>query len=91
MSGLPFATVLTIHHLAEQGSFWGLEFGLTNLPERFFTLHGVEFFGRTFTPRELAERIYEALNEQVGSPGDALHALESALSLTMSGSFVAGF
>ena len=44
--GLPFATVLTIHHLAEQGSFWGLDFGLTNLPERFFTLHGVEFFGR---------------------------------------------
>ncbi len=44
--GFPFATVLTIHHLAEQGSFWGLDFGLTNLPERFFTLHGVEFFGR---------------------------------------------
>ena len=44
--GLPFATVLTIHHLVEQGSFWGLDFGLTNLPERFFTLHGVEFFGR---------------------------------------------
>jgi starch synthase len=44
--GLPFATVLTIHHLAEQGSFWGLDFGLTNLPERFFTLLGVEFFGR---------------------------------------------
>ena len=44
--GLPFATVLTIHHLAEQGSFWGLDFGLTNLAERFFTLHGVEFFGR---------------------------------------------
>jgi len=43
---LPFATVLTIHHLAEQGSFWGLDFSLTNLPERFFTLHGVEFFGR---------------------------------------------
>jgi starch synthase len=43
---LPFATVLTIHHLAEQGSFWGLDFGLTNLHERFFTLRGVEFFGR---------------------------------------------
>ncbi len=43
---LPFATVLTIHHLADQGSFWGLDFNLTNLPERFFTLHGVEFFGR---------------------------------------------
>jgi starch synthase len=44
--GLPFKTVLTIHHLVEQGSFWGLDFRLTNLPERFFTLHGVEFFGR---------------------------------------------
>lgn len=44
--GLPFKTVLTIHHVEEQGSFWGLDFPLTNLPERFFTLHGVEFFGR---------------------------------------------
>src|SRR3954471_23054452 len=43
---LPFATVLTIHHLAEQGSFWGLDFGLTNLPESYFSLRGVEFFGR---------------------------------------------
>ena len=43
---LPFRTVLTIHHLAEQGSFWGLDFELTNLPERFFTLHGIEFFGK---------------------------------------------
>jgi starch synthase len=44
--GLPFKTVLTIHHVADQGSFWGLDFRLTNLPELFFTLHGVEFFGR---------------------------------------------
>jgi starch synthase len=44
--GLPFKTLLTIHHVADQGSFWGLDFALTNLPERFFTLHGVEFFGR---------------------------------------------
>ena len=43
---LPFANILTIHHLAEQGSFWGLDFNLTNLHERFFTLRGVEFFGR---------------------------------------------
>jgi starch synthase len=43
---LPFATVLTIHHLAEQGSFWGLDFGLTNLPERYFKPHGIEYFGR---------------------------------------------
>jgi len=43
---LPFKTVLTIHHVAEQGNFWGLDFRLTNLPQRFFTLYGVEFFGR---------------------------------------------
>jgi starch synthase len=43
---LPFATVLTIHHLADQGSFWGLDFRLTNLHHRFFTLRGVEFFGK---------------------------------------------
>ena len=44
--GLPFKTVLTVHHVADQGSFWGLDFALTNLPERFFTLTGIEFFGR---------------------------------------------
>jgi starch synthase len=44
--GLPFKTVFTIHHVADQGSFWGLDFGLTNLPDRYFTLNGVEFFGR---------------------------------------------
>jgi starch synthase len=43
---LPFASVLTIHHLAEQGSFWGLDFNLTNLPERYFKPRGVEYFGR---------------------------------------------
>src|SRR5437899_1269847 len=43
---LPFAAVLTIHRLAEQGRFWGLDFALTNLPQRFFSLRGVEFFGR---------------------------------------------
>jgi starch synthase len=43
---LPFATVLTIHHLSEQGSTWGLDFELTNLPERYFKPGGVEFFGR---------------------------------------------
>ncbi|MDQ6860772.1 MAG: glycogen synthase [Verrucomicrobiota bacterium] len=43
---MPFRTVLTIHHLEQQGSFWGLDFALTNLPERYFSLSGVEFFGR---------------------------------------------
>jgi starch synthase len=44
--GMPFKTVLTIHHLADQGSFWGVDFALTNLPERFFSLRGLEYFGR---------------------------------------------
>lgn len=43
---LPFSTVLTIHRIAEQGSFWGLDFTLTNLPQRYFSLRGIEFFGR---------------------------------------------
>lgn len=43
---MPFSTVLTIHHVEEQGSFWGLDFSLTNLHPRFFSLTGVEFFGR---------------------------------------------
>ncbi len=43
---MPFRTVLTIHHLADQGSFWGLDFALTNLPERYFTMASLEYFGR---------------------------------------------
>jgi len=42
---LPFKTVLTIHNLAYQGSFWGLDFGLTNLPGHYFSASGVEFYG----------------------------------------------
>ena len=44
--GLPFATVLSIHHLADQGSFDTWDFALTNLPGRYFEPTGVEFFGR---------------------------------------------
>jgi starch synthase len=44
--GLPFATVLSIHHLAEQGNFDTWDFSLTNLPARYFEPTGVEFFGR---------------------------------------------
>ena len=43
---LPFSTVLSIHHLDQQGSFPASDFGLTNLPERYFQPDGVEFFGR---------------------------------------------
>ena len=42
---LPFKTVLTIHNLAYQGSFWGIDFGLTNLPGHYFSASGVEFYG----------------------------------------------
>ena len=43
---LPFATVLSLHHLAEQGSFPAEDFGLTNLPAGYFKPAGLEFFGR---------------------------------------------
>jgi starch synthase len=42
---LPFRTVLTIHNLAYQGSFWGIDFSLTNLPGHYFSGSGVEFYG----------------------------------------------
>ncbi len=43
---LPFKTVLTIHNLAYQGNFWGIDFGLTNLPGHYFSATGVEFYGQ---------------------------------------------
>ncbi len=43
---LPFKTVLTIHNIAYQGSFWGVDFALTNLPGSYFSATGVEFYGR---------------------------------------------
>ncbi len=42
---LPFRTVFTIHNVAYQGSFWGMDFGLTGLPGPYFSPAGVEFFG----------------------------------------------
>ncbi len=44
--GLPFATVLSIHHLEDQGSFDSWDFALTNLPGSYFDLRGLEYFGR---------------------------------------------
>lgn len=43
---LPFKTVLTIHNLAFQGSFWAYDFSLTGLPGHYFSPRGVEFYGR---------------------------------------------
>ncbi|VVM07247.1 starch synthase [Methylacidimicrobium cyclopophantes] len=40
---LPFRTVFTIHNLAYQGHFWGLDFPLTNLPPDYFSPAGIEF------------------------------------------------
>jgi starch synthase len=42
---LPFKTVLTIHNVAYQGTFWAFDFGLTNLPGQYFGPQGVEFYG----------------------------------------------
>jgi starch synthase len=42
---LPFKSVLTIHNLAYQGSFWGADFALTNLPGHYWGAQGVEFYG----------------------------------------------
>lgn len=42
---LPFKCVFTIHNLAFQGSFWGVDFELTNLPQEYFTPQGLEFHG----------------------------------------------
>lgn len=38
-------TCLTIHNLAYQGRFARWEYGLTNLPDDYFTPDGVEFYG----------------------------------------------
>jgi starch synthase len=75
---LPFATVLTIHHLAEQGSFWGLDFDLTNLPERYFKPRGVEFFGRLNLLKggivfaDTITTVSERYRREILSPGSGL-------------------
>ena len=43
---LPIRTVLTVHNLEHQGSFWSFDFGLTGLPGSYFSPRGVEFYGR---------------------------------------------
>jgi starch synthase len=43
---LPFQTVLTVHDLEYQGSFWSFDFSLTGLPGSYFGPRGVEFYGR---------------------------------------------
>jgi len=43
---LPFLTVLTIHNLEHQGSFWSFDFALTGLPGSYFGPRGLEFYGR---------------------------------------------
>jgi starch synthase len=45
LRSMPFKTVLTVHDLAFQGSFWAVDFALTNLPPEYFGPKGVEFHG----------------------------------------------
>lgn len=42
---MPIRTILTAHTLAYQGNFWSYDFGLTNLPPRYFSPRGLEYFG----------------------------------------------
>ena len=42
---LPFKTVLSISQLEHQGNFWSHDFALTNLPSRYFSPSGLEFYG----------------------------------------------
>jgi starch synthase len=80
---LAFLTVLTIHTLEHQGSFWSFDFGLTGLPGSYFGARGLEFYGRlnflksgilyadTVTlPGEVS--LFEAFNPQRGFGLDAV-------------------
>ena len=42
----PVRTLFTIHNLAYQGAFDSHAFGCTNLPGQFFSMDGLEFYGR---------------------------------------------
>lgn len=44
-AGLNVRTVLGIGSLKYQGNFWSYDFGLTNLPGRYFSAQGLEYFG----------------------------------------------
>jgi starch synthase len=43
---MPFRTVLTVHNLEHQGSFWSFDFALTGLPGSYFGPQALEFYGR---------------------------------------------
>ena len=55
---LPFKTVLTIHNIAYQGSFWGFDFGLTNLPGSYFTGSGVDLQHSQFEGDEFSGDVF---------------------------------
>ncbi|MDR7420006.1 MAG: glycogen synthase GlgA [Armatimonadota bacterium] len=42
----PLPTLFTIHNLAYQGLFPAEQFALTGLPDDWFSMHGIEFYGR---------------------------------------------
>ncbi len=45
-TGAKYKTVFTIHNLGYQGNFWGVDFRLCNLPDRYFAPGaGIEHFG----------------------------------------------
>lgn len=46
---LAISTILTIHNIAFQGVFPRAAFALTNLPEEFFNVEGLEYYGQMST------------------------------------------
>ncbi len=44
-ANLPVHTVLGTQSLEFQGNFWSYDFGLTNLPDRYFSAKGLEYYG----------------------------------------------
>lgn len=42
----PLKTLLTLHNVQHQGSFWAFDFALTNLSHHWFREDGLEFFGQ---------------------------------------------
>ena len=80
---LPFRTVLSLHNVAYQGSFPMAEFACTNLPSRWITPHGFEFYGSMNLLKggiltvDLLTTVSEVYRKQILTPsgGSGLHSV----------------
>ena len=82
---LPFRTVLSLHNVAYQGSFPMADFACTNLPSRWITPHGFEFYGSMnllkggILTADLLTTVSEVYRKQILTPsgGSGLHSVLS--------------